>query len=162
MTEQREFRAIIRIAGTDCDGRMKLPFGLRKIRGIGTGFSNAVVLAAGLSPDMRLGHLTDQEVSRIEEIVRDPVDHGIPTWLLNSRVDQVTGKSTHLVGSDVDISTRSNIELMKKIGSWKGVRHSLGLKVRGQRTRTTGRKGRAVGVVKKGLVLEKPEEAEKK
>ena len=51
------------------------------------------------------------------------------------------------------MSVKSDIDFMTDIRSWKGIRHSLGLKVRGQRTRTTGRKGRAVGVAKK-IVME--------
>ncbi len=160
MSEQKEFRAIIRIAGTDCYGNLKLPFGLSRIKGIGSNFANATVLAAGLSPDMRLGYLTEEEVSKIEAILRDPIAHGIPAWMLNRRFDQVNGKSTHVVGSDVDMSTRSDVELMKKIVSWKGVRHSLGLRVRGQRTKTTGRKGRAIGVVKTTLFAERAAAAE--
>ena len=155
MSEQKEFRAIIRIAGTDCNGNLKLQYGLSRIKGIGSSFANATILAAGLSPDVRLGFLTDEEVSRIETIFRDPIAHGIPTWMLNRRYDQISGKSMQVVGSDVDISTRSDVEVMKKIVSWKGVRHSLGLRVRGQRTKTTGRKGRAVGVVKTTLFAEK-------
>ncbi len=165
MSEKKEFRAIIRIAGTDCDGGLKLPYGLSRIKGIGNSFANAIILSAGLSPEMRLGYLTDDEVAKIEGIMHDPTSHGIPVWLLNKRSDQTTGKSAHVVGSDVDISTRSDVELMKKIASWKGIRHSLGLRVRGQKTKTSGRKGRAIGVVKTTLFAERAaigEQAEKK
>ena len=46
-------------------------------------------------------------------------------------------------------------EAMKKIGSWKGYRHSHGLKVRGQKTRTTGRTRKTLGVKKKKIITEK-------
>lgn len=150
MSRDRTFRGILRIAGVDCDGHLKIPFGLRKIKGIGINFANALVRAIGLPPDMKLGYLTDQEVSKIEEVLRDPASYGIPAWMFNRRRDPIEGKDMQLVGPSLEMATRSDIELMKKIGSWKGVRHSLGLKVRGQRTRTTGRKGRTVGVIRKG------------
>ncbi|MHA1722752.1 MAG: 30S ribosomal protein S13, partial [Candidatus Baldrarchaeia archaeon] len=51
--------------------------------------------------------------------------------------------------SDLVLTIKSDIDRMKKIKSWKGIRHALGLKVRGQRTRTTGRGGRTIGVTKK-------------
>jgi len=71
---------------------------------------------------------------------------GIPNWMLNRRKDLETGKDLHLIGSDLEFRVKQDIEFMKSIKSWKGWRHSLGLKVRGQRTRTTGRTGRTVGV----------------
>jgi len=55
----------------------------------------------------------------------------------------------HLLSSDLVLRTKMDIDLMKKIKSWKGYRHAYGLKVRGQRTRTTGRTGKTVGVSKK-------------
>jgi len=58
----------------------------------------------------------------------------------------MTGRMLHFTGSDLDFAHRSDIERLRRIKSWRGLRHSLGLKVRGQHTRTTGRKGMAVGV----------------
>ncbi|MEM4165256.1 MAG: 30S ribosomal protein S13 [Nitrososphaerales archaeon] len=52
------------------------------------------------------------------------------------------------MGADLELAVKNDIEREKMVGSWRGIRHSLGLKVRGQRTRTTGRKGRTVGVRK--------------
>ena len=82
----------------------------------------------------------------MEEVARDPLGHGIPAWLLNRRKDPVTGKDLQLYGSDLVYAIREDIQREMRIKSWRGVRHSLGLKVRGQRTRTTGRTGTAVGV----------------
>jgi small subunit ribosomal protein S13 len=143
------FRHIVRIGGTDIDGSKKLLYGITKIRGIGISFANALVRAVGLKPTLRIGDLTGAEVSKIEDAIKDPRRYGIPSRLFNRRKDLETGHDLHLIGSDLALRVKTDIDFMKSVGSWKGVRHSLGLKVRGQRTKTTGRKGRAVGVRKK-------------
>lgn len=151
MSSEKELKAIVRIAGTDCDGNRKLQYGLCKIRGVSSSFSNAVMKAANLLPEMKVGELTDEDVGKIEKILRNPQDYRIPTWLANRQRDPVSGETNQLIGSEIDMAVRSDIERMKRLGSWKGVRHSLGLKVRGQRTRTTGRTGKTIGVTKKAL-----------
>jgi small subunit ribosomal protein S13 len=89
----------------------------------------------------------------VEDVMRDPAKYGLPPRLYDRRKDLETGRDLHLIGADLALSTKTDIDFMKDIRSWKGTRHSLGLKVRGQHTRTTGRKGRAVGVAKK-IVME--------
>ena len=59
----------------------------------------------------------------------------------------------HLVTSDIAFNIRNDVEREKTLFSWRGYRHMYGLKVRGQRTRCTGRKGGAVGVAKGGKVM---------
>lgn len=151
MSEEKELRAIIRIAGTDCDGEQKLTFGLCKIRGVSFSFANALAKVAGLPPDMKTGELTDEDVEKLEKILRDPAGFNIPAWLTNRRNDPSTGTTSQIVGSEIDIAVRSDLERMRRTNSWKGIRHSLGLKVRGQHTKTTGRTGKTVGVSKKAL-----------
>jgi len=58
-----------------------------------------------------------------------------------------------LITSDIAFTVRNDIEREKTSGSWRGIRHMFGLKVRGHRTRCTGRKGGAVGVAKGGKVM---------
>ena len=157
----REYRFIVRVIGTDLDGSKKVGYGLSKIRGVGPNFAHAVLKAARVNPDARVGTLSEAEISRIEDTVKDPLKHGIPTRLFNRRKDIETGRDMHLVGSDLALGIKADIDLMKDIRSWKGVRHSLGLKVRGQRTRTTGRSGKAVGVKKK-VLMEAARAAERK
>lgn len=147
--------------GTDLDGSKKVPYGLSKIRGVGPNYALAVVKAARVNPESRIGTLSEAEMARIEDAVKDPAKHGIPPRLFNRRKDVETGRDVHLVGPDLTLSTKGDIDLMKDIRSWKGIRHSLGLKVRGQRTRTTGRSGKAVGVKKK-VLLEAARAAERK
>ena len=148
----REFRHIVRVVGADVDGSKKVVYGLGKIRGVGTSFSYAVVKAARVNPEARTGALSEAEISRIEDVIRDPGKHGIPGRLFNRRKDLETGRDMHIVGPDLVLRQKADIDFMKDIRTWKGIRHTLGLKVRGQRTRTTGRSGKAVGVKKKVLL----------
>jgi small subunit ribosomal protein S13 len=66
--------------------------------------------------------------------------------MLNRQKDPMTGDDLHLLASDLDLRIKDDIDLMRETRSWKGERHARGLKVRGQRTKTTGRTGRSVGV----------------
>ena len=75
-----------------------------------------------------------------------------PTWFLNRQKDFGTGDDIHLLTSDIAFNLRNDVEREKGVFSWRGYRHMYGLKVRGQRTRCTGRKGGAVGVAKGGRV----------
>ncbi len=147
-----EYKYIVRIAGTDIDGSKKLIYGLTKIKGVGLNLASAMVRALDLKVDTRIGNLSEAEVEKIESIITDPVKYNIPTHMLNRRRDRATGQSFHLIRSDLDLKVKDDIDFMKEIMSWRGMRHSLGLKVRGQRTRTTGRTGRSVGVKKKALM----------
>lgn len=147
-----EFRHIVRISGTDLDGSRKLEYGLTKIRGINTNLSKAIIKVTNLESVQRIGNLTDGDVQRIEATLKDPEKHGVPTWLLNRRKDLATGRALHFIGPDLTLRIMADITFMREMRSWKGTRHSLGLKVRGQRTKTTGRSGRVVGVAKKKLL----------
>jgi small subunit ribosomal protein S13 len=157
----REFRLILRVMGTDLDGTKKVAFGISKIRGVGTNYAHAVVKSTRINPDARIGSLSEGELARLEDAIKDPAKHGIPVRMFNRRKDLETGRDMHLVGPDLALGMKGDIDLMKDIRSWKGIRHSLGLKVRGQRTRTTGRSGKAVGVKKK-VLMEAARAAEKK
>ena len=85
--------------------------------------------------------------------MRNPSSINIPSWFLNRRKDIDSGKNLHLITSDIEFNVRNDIEREKNTNSWRGFRHTYGLKVRGQRTRTTGRKGGAVGVRKGGKII---------
>jgi small subunit ribosomal protein S13 len=147
----REFQHIIRFAGTDINGTQPVTYALTSIKGVGIKLANAIIEKSGISPETRMGFLSSAEVEKIEDIITNPVKYGIPIWLLNRRKDVETGENIHLLGSDLVLQTKNDIDQMKKIRSWKGFRHSYGLKVRGQRTKTTGRKGKAIGVKKKQI-----------
>ena len=149
MSMAREFRRIVRVLDTDIDGELPLVYGLTAVKGIGYTFSLAVCRVLGLDPYMKLGYLTDEEVKNIEAVVREPLKYHIPEWYYNRRKDYTTGENIHLTGATLLFHVKEDIEREKKIKSWRGVRHMYGLKVRGQRTRTTGRTGITVGVKRK-------------
>ncbi len=141
-----QYRYIVRIAGVDIPGDMKLAHGLSLIKGVGYNFALALCRLLGIDPNKRVGFLTDAEVEKIEAALANPLSVGIPAWMLNRRKDYETGRDLHLLGADLIYYVRRDIEREKKIRSWRGIRHALGLKVRGQRTATTGRIGMTVGV----------------
>jgi len=162
MSEASEFRHLVRISGRDLDGGKKLIVALSDLRGVGYNFANVITNRLGLSPRIRLGTLTEDQVKQIEEAIQSTSRSALPKWYYNRRNDPETGEAKQLLGSDLDFIQKNDIEEEKNIQSWKGIRHGLGLKVRGQRTRTTGRKGRTVGVRKATLVAAAKEAASKK
>ena len=147
----REFNYIVRLHGSNLDGTKMLPYALCELKGVGIRVARTMVKRLNLDPNTRLGELSDSDVRRIEVILDNPASRGIPKWMLNRRKDPQTGKDLHLIASDLDLAQKDDIDLMREIRSWKGERHSRGLKVRGQRTKTTARKGRSVGVSRKGV-----------
>jgi len=147
-----EFRHIVRLAGVDLDGTTSAAYAISRIRGINFRLAHAILRQVNVKPETRLGFLTEPDIERIESAIKNPQKFDLPGWLLNRRKDLDTGNDTHLIGSDLDLQIKSDIERMKTLKSWRGYRHSYGLKVRGQKTRTTGRSGKVVGVKKKALM----------
>jgi small subunit ribosomal protein S13 len=162
MAEASEFRHLVRISGRDLDGGKKLIVALSDLKGVGYNFANVITTKLSLDPRVRLGTLSEEQVKQIEEAIASTSNAALPRWYYNRRNDPETGEARQLLGSDLDFVQRNDIEDERNIQSWKGVRHGLGLKVRGQRTRTTGRKGRTVGVRKATLVAAAKEAAAKK
>ena len=143
---EQQYRYIVRIAGTDIPGDLKVPYGLALIKGVGVNLALTLCRLLGIDPNKRIGFLTDTEVEKIESALSNPLAVGVPAWMLNRRKDYETGKDLHLIGADLIYYVRRDIEREKRIKSWRGIRHALGLKVRGQRTATTGRLGMTIGV----------------
>jgi small subunit ribosomal protein S13 len=149
----QEFRHIVRIAGKDVPGAKKTIIGVGQVKGIGYSFAKSLLEVLKINPNSNVGFLTESQVEEIEKAMRNPSSVNIPSWFLNRQKDMDTGKDFHLITSDIDFNVRNDIEREKSMNSWRGFRHTYGLKVRGQSTRTTGRKGGAVGVKKGGKVL---------
>ncbi len=147
----QEFRHIVRILGSDSPGTLKTSYAVKQVRGINMSLSNAVIKKAGVNPDLRVGFITDSDIAKIEDVIRDPAKYGIPGWLFNRRKDSETGKDVHLLSADLIFKVKTDIDQAREIRSWRGYRHAYSLKVRGQRTKTTGRAGKALGVKKKTL-----------
>jgi len=143
------FKYVVRILETDVSGELPLLYGLAEVKGVGYNLAHAICRVLNLDPYMKTGFLTDSEVESIEKAVKDPASLGIPMWMYNRRKDLTTGVDVHLYGAQLIYYVKEDIEREKRIKSLRGIRHALGLKVRGQRTRTTGRTGITVGVKRK-------------
>ncbi len=137
--------------GNDILGEKKVIVGLTQIKGIGHSFATAILDTLKININSNIGNLTEENVQAIEKLILDPINANFPTWFLNRRKDIETGADLHLLTSDIPFTLRNDIERERVAASWRGYRHMSGLKVRGQRTRTSGRKGGAVGVAKGGM-----------
>jgi small subunit ribosomal protein S13 len=148
-----EYQYLVRIVGNDIPGERKMIVGLTQIRGVGYMFANTILNVLKINPNQRIGYLSPEQVKSIESIIKNPSASNFPSWFLNRRKDVETGEDKHLITSDIAFTVRNDVEREKASGSWRGIRHMFGLKVRGQRTRCTGRKGGAVGVAKGGKIM---------
>ena len=142
------YRHIVRVANTDLDGKKKLHHALLKIKGVGVMYANMACTLAGVDPYKRAGELNDKDVEKLEAALLKPTEQGAPHWLFNRRKDPEDGTHKHLLGADLQFHKQGDIRLLKKIKAYRGIRHQLGLPVRGQRTRSNFRKnkGKAMGV----------------
>ena len=147
-TTKPELKYFIRIANTDLDGNKSVQMALTKIKGISVMFSSAVLTAAHIQKTMKAGYLSDAQVEKIDDVLKDPLKFHIPTWMLNRQRDPEDASNKHLLGSNLTFIQDNDVKMMKKIKSYRGIRHSLGQPVRGQRTRSNFRKnkGKVMGV----------------
>ncbi len=151
MEKDKNFKYLVRIAQTDLDGNKKLLIALRKVKGINHMYANMIISISGINPDKKAGNLNDEEVKRLEEAIYDPAKLGAPDWMLNRRKDPETGETKHLLTTDLKFVKENDIKIQRRIKSYVGMRHSFGLPVRGQRTKSNFRKskGKALGVQRK-------------
>ena len=118
-------------------------------------FSNMVCNLAGVDKMAKTGYLNDEQIKKIDGVLNNPLKYNAPNWMLNRRKNYEDGKDYHLVTGNLSFAEENDIKRMKKIRSYKGVRHGIGLPVRGQRTKSNFRKNKgkaSLGVVKKGVV----------
>jgi len=106
-----------RISGVDLPREKRVEIGLTYIYGIGRVSSNRILAEANVSPDTRVRDLTDEEVSRI----RDVID------------------ASQTVEGDLRREIAMNIKRLQEIGCYRGIRHRKSLPVRGQKTKTNAR-----------------------
>ena len=145
MAEQ-EFKHMVRITRKDVDGNKTIVTALTEIKGVGKAFALAICKVLDLDQEEQIGYIDEDSVNKIEEVLENPQEFGIPEWLLNRRLDYETGETKHLIESDLNMTLRDDLNRMKKIRSYKGKRHEVGLPVRGQRTKSTFRHGSSIGV----------------
>lgn len=124
-------------------------FALTAIKGVGRRYSNLVCKKADVDISKRAGELSNEELERLVTIVQNPTQYKIPNWFLNRQKDIKDGKYSQLVSNGLDNKLREDLERLKKIRAHRGLRHYWGVRVRGQHTKTTGRRGRTIGVSKK-------------
>lgn len=151
MMQGEEFQHILRVLNTNIDGREKVMFALTNIKGVGRRFSNLVLKKADVDLTKRAGSVTNEEIDRIVTIIQTPRAFKIPDYFLNRQKDFKDGAYSQLIANQLDYKFREDCDRLRKMRSHRGMRHYFGLRVRGQHTKTTGRRGRTVGVSKKKM-----------
>jgi len=152
--QKAQAQSIVRIAGKDINGDYNIMAALMQIKGIGYNLASALTISIksmyNIDKSTKIGSLDEESVEKIEGLLKDPTQaKNIPHYLLNRRKDRESGADMHLVGTDLIVRTRQDIDYDIRTLTWRGFRHRYGQKVRGQKTRSTGRTGATVGVTKK-------------
>ncbi|MBT5021469.1 30S ribosomal protein S13 [Candidatus Woesearchaeota archaeon] len=150
--EKSNYKHIVRVANADLAGNKPIGHALKKIKGIGFILANAVCYFAKVDWTKKAGNLSTEELERLNDVLKNPAKYNMPTWMLNRRADPETGESFHLLGANLKYQTDNDIKLMRMIKCYKGFRHTAGLPVRGQSTKSNFRnkKGKtSLGVKRK-------------
>jgi len=153
-----DLRYFVRIGQTDLDGTKSVERSLTEMDGIGHRTARIIADEVGISRHDTLGRLEDEEIDAVVEAVESDAE-SVPDWLTNRPADYYTGEATHETGNDLDLTRQQDINRMKMIESYKGIRHRRGQKVRGQRTKSTGRTEGTIGVNVEQIREEREEEA---
>ncbi|MBD3263329.1 30S ribosomal protein S13 [Candidatus Woesearchaeota archaeon] len=148
-TKSKNFRDIVRVVDKDVSGHTSILLALTKVRGSDFMFANAVCEVLDLNKRGKIGNISPEQMKKIEECMRNPGKYKIPAWLLNRRKDIDTGEDKHLISADLKLRKDFDIRFLKKLRCYRGIRHFQGKRVRGQRTRTSGRTGTTLGVKRK-------------
>ena len=156
--EDEDIRYFVRIGQTDLDGTKSVERSLTEMKGIGRRTARIIADKADIDRRATFGALEDDEIESIVSLVEGYADE-VPEWLSNHRNDFFAGDTTHEIGNDLELTRRQDINRMKMINSYKGVRHKRGQKVRGQRTKSTGRTEGTIGVNVEAIKEEAAEEA---
>ncbi|THU73975.1 hypothetical protein C4D60_Mb04t28490 [Musa balbisiana] len=149
LVANEDFQHILRVLNTNVDGKQKIMFALTSIKGIGRRFANIVCKKADVDMNKRAGEISAAELENLMTVVANPRQFKIPDWFLNRKKDYKDGRYSQVVSNALDMKLRDDLERLKKIRNHRGLRHFWGLRVRGQHTKTTGRRGKTVGVSKK-------------
>lgn len=146
--ENPDFKYIVRVANTDLDGKYQVIPALAMVKGLGMRTAAIAAQRAGVNAYQKIGDLSDEDVLKLQQAVEGIIE-SVPVWMLNRRKDIDTGEDTHFIGTDIDIKLRDDLNRLKKIRTFRGIRHETGQKVRGQRSRSNGRTGLTLGVQRK-------------
>ncbi|MFB6128572.1 MAG: 30S ribosomal protein S13 [Halorhabdus sp.] len=156
--DDEDLRYFVRIGQTDLDGTKSVERALTDMNGIGQRAARIITEDVDIDRRDTFGRLEDDQIEAIVERVEGFADE-VPEWLANHRNDFFDGETTHEIGNDLDLTRRQDINRMKMINAYKGVRHKRGQKVRGQRTKSTGRTEGTIGVNVEAIKEEQAEEA---
>lgn len=143
-----DFRYLVRMVNTDLDGKRAVSVALTYVPGVSHRLAAIVARMAGVDPNERIGNMKDDQIATLNEAL-EALEDNIPIWMQNRRKDPESGEDRHMVGSEIQIMLREDLNRLKKIRSWRGARHERKLPTRGQRTKNNGRFGSAVGVQRK-------------
>jgi small subunit ribosomal protein S13 len=157
--DEADIRYFVRIGQTDLDGTKSVERSLTGLNGIGHRAARIIAEEAGVDRRETFGALDDETIEAVVDLVEGFAEE-TPDWLANHRNDFFDGETTHQTGNDLDLTRRQDINRMKMIDSYKGARHKRGQKVRGQRTKSTGRSEGTIGVNVEAIKEEREEEAE--
>lgn len=147
--ERKQEERIVRILSKDIEGGMKIYSGLTKVKGISWAISNIICKSLNIDKNRKIGSLNENEIKKISEFMKNPK---IAEHLFNRRADFETGENKHIIGSDLELRKEFDIKRLKKIKSYRGYRHLVGLPSRGQRTKSNFRRNRRKGAgIKKKL-----------
>ncbi len=155
---EEDIRYFVRIGQADLDGTKSVERSLTDLKGIGHRAARVIADKAGVDRTATFGALDDDTIDEIVDIV-EGFEGEVPEWLTNHRNDFFAGETTHEIGNDFELTRRQDINRMKMIDSYRGVRHKRGQKVRGQRTKSTGRTEGTIGVNVEAIKEEAAEEA---
>ncbi|WP_136687742.1 30S ribosomal protein S13 [Halorhabdus amylolytica] len=156
--DDEDLRYFVRIGQTDLDGTKSVERSLTDLNGIGQRAARIIAEDVGVDRRDTFGRLEDDQIEEIVERV-EGFAGDVPDWLANHRNDFFDGETTHETGNDLELTRREDINRMKMINAYKGVRHKRGQKVRGQRTKSTGRTEGTIGVNVEAIKEEQAEEA---
>ncbi|MEF8813628.1 MAG: 30S ribosomal protein S13 [Halovenus sp.] len=156
---EEDIRYFVRIGQTDLDGTKSVERSLSEMNGIGRRAARMIANKADVDRTATFGALDDEDIDAVVDLVEGFAEE-VPDWLTNHRNDFFAGETTHRTGTDLALTRRQDINRMKMIDSYKGVRHKRGQKVRGQRTKSTGRTEGTIGVNVEAIKEEAAEEAE--
>jgi small subunit ribosomal protein S13 len=146
--EDQEINYFVRVLNTDLDGTKPVIVALTGIKGVGRHTAQIIAEAADAPKHELIGKLDEASVDRIREAVQG-YQEKIPIWMTNRPKDVYTGAARHILGTDLALINDDDVNILKKIRAYRGIRHETGQKVRGQRTKSTGRTGLIVGVKRK-------------
>ncbi|NLX48460.1 MAG: 30S ribosomal protein S13 [Methanospirillum sp.] len=147
-SEEEDIKYFVRIRNTDLDGTKSVRVALTGIPGVGRHSAGIIARRANVGERETMGRLDDDSIERLRGAV-DGYAETVPAWMLNRIRDVYSGESRHVLGTDLQLTHDEDVNLLRKIRCYRGIRHETGQKVRGQRTKSTGRTGATVGVRRK-------------